>query len=117
MLWLAGRIIDASNPQEPVDAWFPGDDLFAPSQRRRGLPIGNQTSQFWANLYLHPLDLFIKQELGCRAYVRYCDDLLLFGDDKATLHRWRGAAIDFAATLRLTLHAGRAQSSRGCAER
>ena len=35
--------------------WFPGDDLFAPL-RPRGLPIGNQTSQFWANVYLHALD-------------------------------------------------------------
>ena len=88
--------------------YFPGDDLFA-VDRPRGLPIGNQTSQFWANCYLHPLDLFVKQELGCRAYVRYCDDLLLFTDDKATLHRWRAAAIDFAATLRLTVHEERAQ--------
>lgn len=87
--------------------YFPGDDLFA-INRPRGLPIGNQTSQFWANVFLHPLDLFIKQELGCRAYVRYCDDLLLFGDDKATLHRWRAAIIERAATLRLTLHEGRA---------
>jgi hypothetical protein len=88
--------------------YFPGDDLWAVT-RPRGLPIGNQTSQFWANVYLHPLDLFIKQELGCRAYVRYCDDLLLFAHDKPTLHRWRSAIIDQAATLRLTLHEQRAQ--------
>jgi hypothetical protein len=88
--------------------YFPGDDLFA-VERPRGLPIGNQTSQFWANVYLHPLDLYIKQELGCRAYVRYCDDLLLFAHDKATLHEWRTALIARAATQRLTLHEGRAQ--------
>ena len=87
---------------------FPGDDLFALA-RPRGLPIGNQTSQFWANVYGHALDQFIKQELGCRAYVRYCDDMLLFADDKATLHRWREACIARAATLRLRLHEGRAQ--------
>jgi retron-type reverse transcriptase len=88
--------------------YFPGDDLLA-ATHPRGLPIGNQTSQFWANVYLHPLDLFIKQELGCRAYVRYCDDLLLFAHDKLTLHQWRAAIIDRAAALRLTLHEGRAQ--------
>lgn len=99
----AGELRDAYTP-----VYFPGDDLFAVN-RPRGLPIGNQTSQFWANLYLHALDLFIKQGLGCRAYVRYCDDLLLFADDKATLQRWREACIDFAASLRLTLHEGRAQ--------
>lgn len=88
--------------------YFPGDDLFA-ATRPRGLPIGNQTSQFWANCYLHPLDLFIKHDLRCRAYVRYCDDLLLFANDKARLHEWRAALIAQAATLRLVFHTGRAQ--------
>jgi len=103
---LAGGGAELRDAYTPV--YFPGDDLFAVT-RPRGLPIGNQTSQFWANLYLHPLDMFIKQELGCRAYLRYCDDLLLFAHDKPTLHRWREACIGFAATLRLTLHTGRAQ--------
>ena len=44
-LALADRIVDASNRQEPVNMHFPGDDLFAPFRRRRGLPIGNLTSQ------------------------------------------------------------------------
>ena len=38
-----------------MQAWFPGDDLLAPAARRRGLPIGNLTSQWLANLYLEPL--------------------------------------------------------------
>lgn len=87
---------------------FPGDDLFALT-RPRGLPIGNLTSQFFANVYLHPLDLFIKQDLGCRAYLRYCDDLLLFADDKAALHRWQALITQRLAALRLTMHSGRAQ--------
>jgi RNA-directed DNA polymerase len=37
-------VVDGSNAQEPVDLYFDGDDLFAPFQRRRGLPIGNLTS-------------------------------------------------------------------------
>lgn len=48
VLWLAGQIIDNSNPQEEVVNHFPGDDLFTPVERRRGIPIGNQTSQFFA---------------------------------------------------------------------
>ena len=73
--------------------------------RPRGLPVGNQTSQFWANVYLDALDHFIKDQLGCRAYLRYVDDFLLFADDKSTLHRWKAAIIRFLATrLRLTLH-------------
>jgi hypothetical protein len=43
-----------------VDGYFPGDDLFTVYERRRGLPIGNQTSQFFANVYLDPLDHFVK---------------------------------------------------------
>jgi RNA-directed DNA polymerase len=54
-LALAGLIIDGSNPQEEATGYFPGDDLFTPFDRRRGLPIGNQTSQFFANVYLNPL--------------------------------------------------------------
>ena len=50
---------------------FPGDDLFTQGERPRGLPIGNQTSQFFANVFLDPLDHFIKEQLGCRAYVRH----------------------------------------------
>jgi len=110
-LWLIERILESgagilSDCYTPV--YFPGDDLFAVS-RPRGLPIGNLTSQHWANLYLHPLDLFVKQELRCPAYLRYSDDFLLFAADKPTLHRWRDEIIAFLQTLRLTLHEEKAQ--------
>ena len=91
----------------PEPHWFPGDDLLSPA-RPRGLPIGNQTSQFWANVYLHELDKFVKQTLRCGerrgAYLRYCDDSLLFADDKPTLHAWRAAIEGFTVNLRLRLH-------------
>jgi hypothetical protein len=83
--------------------WFPGDDLFA-INRPRGLPIGNLTSQFWANCYLNPFDHFVKRELKCLGYVRYVDDMLLFADDKETLWRWLAGLIDKLAALRLTIH-------------
>lgn len=92
--------------------YFPGDDLFAVS-RPRGLPIGNLTSQFWANVYLNDLDQFVKHTLRCVGYVRYVDDFLLFADSKLMLHGWREAIIDFLGTLRLTLHENRAQP-RNC---
>ena len=57
--------------------FFPGDDLLA-TVRPRGLPIGNLTSQFWANVFMDPFDYFITRELGCRGYVRYVDDFLMF---------------------------------------
>jgi retron-type reverse transcriptase len=69
-MWLVRTLIEASNAQEPVFDWFPGDDLFTPSERRRGLPIGNQTSQFFANVYLNPLDHFVREQLRAGGYVR-----------------------------------------------
>jgi RNA-directed DNA polymerase len=83
--------------------WFAGDDLLALA-RPRGLPIGNQTSQFWANVYLHPLDEFVKRELGCPAYLRYCDDFLLFAEEKTTLHEWRQRVEEMLVRLRLKPH-------------
>jgi retron-type reverse transcriptase len=88
--------------------YFPGDDLFA-ANRPRGLPIGNLTSQFWANCYLNPFDHFVLRELRCPAYLRYVDDFLLFGDDKRQLWAWKNALIDRLARLRLTIHTGSAQ--------
>jgi retron-type reverse transcriptase len=83
--------------------WFPGDDLLA-AERPRGLPIGNLTSQFWANVYLNEFDQFAKRRLGSGGYVRYVDDVLLFADDKAVLRDWHTRAVAFLATLRLTVH-------------
>lgn len=61
----------------------------------RGLPIGNLTSQFLANVYLHPFDLFLKQEMGCRFYIRYMDDFVVFDQDKAHLKELKKAAVHF----------------------
>ena len=111
VLDLCGRIIASGEgvlSDEYDMVYFAGDDLFAVN-RPRGLPIGNLTSQFWANVYLDPLDHFIKRVLRCPGYVRYVDDMLLFADDKRELHAWRDAVIDFLAALRLTLHENRAQ--------
>jgi retron-type reverse transcriptase len=85
-------------------AWFPGDTLLSPLDRPRGLPIGNLTSQFWANVYLHELDRFVVRELRWDAYVRYVDDFLLFGDEKQGLHEARRRINAFLPALRLTLH-------------
>jgi retron-type reverse transcriptase len=112
VLWLVERLIDHSNPQEPVVAWFPGDDLLAPAQRRRGLPIGNQTSQFLANVNLNPFDHFVKEQLRAPAYVRYVDDFVILHHDKPWLHQALEACGDFLATLRLRLHPDKSVISR-----
>lgn len=53
----------------------------------KNVPIGNYTSQWFGNLYLNELDQFLKHEHQIKAYIRYCDDFLLFHDDKKYLGR------------------------------
>ena len=89
-LALMDRIVDCSNTQEPVQLHFPGDTLFTPFERRRGLPIGNLTSQFFANLYLDRFDHFATEVLRA-PYVRYVDDFALFHDDPGFLGGVAGA--------------------------
>jgi retron-type reverse transcriptase len=103
-LWLLDTIIDGANPQEPVDTYYLGDDLFEPYRRRRGLPIGNLTSQFFANVYLDGLDHFCKEVLRAPGYVRYVDDFALFHDDPAVLEGWRALLAAWLAGRRLSLH-------------
>lgn len=108
VLWLCDRILASGVgvlSEEYAMVYFPGDNLFAVN-RPRGLPIGNLTSQFWANCLLNPFDHFVKRELRCKAYVRYVDDLLLFANDKTTLWTWHAAIVDRLAALRLIIHPG-----------
>ena len=104
MQWLTAVLIDSSNEQPFYLQYFPGDDLFTPLTRRKGLPIGNQTSQFFANVYLNPLDHFIKEHMRCRHYLRYVDDFLLFGSNKADLWRMGAEIGHFLEQLRLKIH-------------
>lgn len=68
VLWLLGCIIDSTEA---------------------GVPIGNYLSQYFGNIYLSTLDHWIKEVLGCRYYIRYCDDMVILGGDKAQLHHIR----------------------------
>ncbi len=84
-LWLSELILDSSNAQEEVTRYFPADDLFAPFQRRKGIPIGNLTSQIFANYFLNEVDHFIKEKFPRFGYLRYMDDLTLFWHEKRPL--------------------------------
>ena len=83
------RIVDASNPQEPVNLYYPGDDLFTPFERRRGLPIGNLTSQLFANVYLDRFDHFVTAVFRA-PYLRYVDEFggQVPGEAFGVVQRW-----------------------------
>ena len=101
---LLDRVIDCSNDQDPVEIYFPGDTLFTPMERRRGLPIGNLTSQWLANWYLNGMDHLITSHLRHGCYARYCDDFVVMGDCKDQLKNLRNVVVAYLATLRLRLH-------------
>ncbi|MBX3464316.1 MAG: group II intron reverse transcriptase domain-containing protein [Planctomycetes bacterium] len=69
----------------------------------RGLPIGHLTSQWFANLVLDRLDHWLVDAVGVPGYVRYMDDFVLFGDDKAKLRGWLGEVGDWLAARGLVL--------------
>ncbi|KKP70666.1 MAG: Retron-type reverse transcriptase [Candidatus Moranbacteria bacterium GW2011_GWE2_35_2-] len=61
----------------------------------KGLPIGNYSSQFFANLYLNELDQFVKRTLKCKKYVRYVDDFIILGKNSEELKVLRNIVDDF----------------------
>lgn len=71
----------------------------------KGMPIGNLTSQFFANVYLNELDQFVKHILKAKYYLRYVDDFTIFHRDKAILGKWKREIEGFLnGELKVELH-------------
>ncbi|MFH1802517.1 MAG: RNA-directed DNA polymerase [archaeon] len=68
------------------------------------MPLGNMTSQFFANVYLNDLDHFIKCRLKAKYYLRYVDDFLILHQDKKVLEEWKDKITKYLMNLRLELH-------------
>ncbi len=70
-----------------------------------GIPVGNLTSQLFANVYLNILDQFVKHELGIKYYIRYMDDFVILGEDPEELKRILARIEEFINTrLKLQLN-------------
>lgn len=84
-----------------IDSFHQSTNLFG----KVGLPLGNVTSQLFANIYLHDLDDFIKNRLKLKFYLRYCDDFVILSHDLKSL-RWLICQIEefVRVHLRLELH-------------
>lgn len=61
----------------------------------KGMPLGNLTSQFFANVYLHELDLFAKHKLRAKYYVRYVDDFVILQNNEKILYEWKNEIDKF----------------------
>jgi len=70
----------------------------------KGIPIGNLTSQFFANLYLNPFDHWIKEVLRIEFYIRYVDDFVVLHSDKKRLNEVRAAIRAKLSEYGLELH-------------
>ena len=71
----------------------------------RGMPLGNLTSQFFANVYLNELDYFVKHKLKARHYIRCVDDFVLLHEDRKVLEKWKNETDEFLEkNLKIELH-------------
>jgi len=112
ILWLTEKIIfhDPTrffilrDRENIINKIPPNKSLFG-KRNLKGLPIGNLTSQFFANVYMNELDQFVKHSLKAEYYIRYVDDLVLLSDNFDTLIKWRQDIERFLAEkLSLGLH-------------
>ncbi|MDR0283084.1 MAG: RNA-directed DNA polymerase [Candidatus Peribacteria bacterium] len=94
---------DVSIPR--LNQKFPYRKRMQSTNGTHGLPLGNLTSQLFANIYLHCFDLFVKHELHIKYYGRYVDDFILIHHDKKYLIECSHRIKDFLRTkLKLNLH-------------
>ena len=71
----------------------------------KGMPLGNLTSQFFANVYLNELDRFVKHKLKAKYYIRYVDDFVILHKSNSQLEEWKIEISNFLKEkLKLELH-------------
>lgn len=89
IIWLVKKILD--NHLSPI--------------KNKGLPLGNHTSQFFANVYLNKLDYFVKHQLKARYYLRYVDDFVILHQSKEHLEKLKSEIDEFLnSKLKINLH-------------
>lgn len=101
---LIEQLIENSNKQDDAFFYFKNDTLFSPYEQRKGIPLGNLTSQFFGNLYLNPFDHYVKENLRVKGYIRYVDDTLYFSNSYAELENVVKEVEEFLIEYRLKIH-------------
>jgi len=74
------------------------------------MPLGNMTSQFFANVYLNELDNFVKHKLKAKYYIRYVDDFVILHNSKKQLEIWKEQINEFLKKeLKIKLHSDKSR--------
>lgn len=73
VLWLLSQVINSFN------------SIYAIAEMKKGLPLGNLTSQLLVNIYMNEFDQFVKRELKIKYYIRYADDFVILSENKNEL--------------------------------
>ena len=90
ILWLLTNVIDSFHSE---------------SGEGKGIPLGNLTSQVFANIYMNELDQSVKHQLKVKYYIRYADDFVLLSESREALEKAAGPVSQFLKTsLKLKLH-------------
>jgi len=79
-------------------------DNFESPFKGKGMPLGNYTSQFFANVYLNELDYFVKHILRAQCYIRYVDDFIILHRSKEVLELWKKRIENYLECLKIELH-------------
>ena len=90
MIFLLDKIVNSSETNFGLPPGkSPGEVKRSDRVSEKGMPVGNLSSQMFANLYLNELDQYCKRTLGIHSYVRYMDDVIILHQDKDQLHEWK----------------------------
>jgi RNA-directed DNA polymerase len=96
-------LVDSFRTDGQYDALFPADGMYRQT-RDKGMPIGNLTSQLFANVFLSDFDHWVKQVLGIKHYVRYVDDMVILAGTRDDLLDISAAIVHKLAEIGLTIH-------------
>lgn len=124
VLWLSEKIISADPVKHHIKTGDtslfstvpPRKSLFANNREGKGLPIGNLSSQFFANVYLNEIDQYVKRKLKCAYYYRYVDDFVVLHYDTAYLRKLQVEINNYLQTV-LMLQLNTAKTHIQCCEK
>jgi retron-type reverse transcriptase len=96
-------LVDSFHTDGQYDHLFPADGMYR-CTRDKGMPIGNLSSQLFANVFLNDFDHWMKQDMRVLAYVRYVDDMVILADSRQELLDISASIVHKLAGDGLTIH-------------